>query len=356
MALAIARPFVQGLSHWTDSVAGVVVSSLGKVLRPKVVHFTELDDNEFSVHAGRSPSVEEGRVRISEGRLVGSLSADLTKLIKGSRIEVALRPSRFLFQSLQLPERATEYFEGIVRSQIERLTPWSAADAVFGWHKAVSTKDRMTLMVAATARSTLSPLVQAVAELRPTSIALFTTFDGATTTETGRIKVFDQDTRGVFDARRVSRALLTLLVICGAAALVSVTADAVATHYLQQEQAELSKQILARRAAISGTTVARSDSANLERRKHATAATVIVLDSLSRVLPDHTYLTELRIEGNKAQIIGISKDAPGLIKLIEQSPHFSRATFFAPTTRSPNDPGERFHIEVRVEPIHSPRS
>ena len=112
----------------------------------------------------------------------------------------------------------------------------------------------------------------------------------------------------------------------------------------------------ARRAAISGTTVARSDSANLERRKQETAATVIVLDSLSRVLPDHTYLTELRIEGNKAQIIGISKDAPGLIKLIEQSPHFSRATFFAPTTRSPNDPGERFHIEVRVEPIHSPRS
>jgi general secretion pathway protein L len=47
---------------------------------------------------------------------------------------------------------------------------------------------------------------------------------------------------------------------------------------------------------------------------------------------------------------GITRDAPSLIPLIEQSQHFRRATFYAPTTRAPSDPGERFHIETRVEP------
>jgi hypothetical protein len=54
---------------------------------------------------------------------------------------------------------------------------------------------------------------------------------------------------------------------------------------------------------------------------------------------------------NKRQVVGITQDAPGLAKLMVQSPHFARATFVAPTTRSANDPGGRFHIEARVNPF-----
>jgi general secretion pathway protein L len=81
-----------------------------------------------------------------------------------------------------------------------------------------------------------------------------------------------------------------------------------------------------------------------------------VVEALTDILPDHTYVTELHVEGNKLQIVGVTRDAPGLIRLIEQSPHFTQATFFAPTTRAPTDPGERFHIEARIEPVNTPRS
>ena len=79
-------------------------------------------------------------------------------------------------------------------------------------------------------------------------------------------------------------------------------------------------------------------------------SSVIMLEALSQLLPDHTYVTELHLAGSKLQIVGITRDAPSLIPLIEQSKHFTRATFYAPTTRAPSDPGERFHIETRVEP------
>ena len=83
---------------------------------------------------------------------------------------------------------------------------------------------------------------------------------------------------------------------------------------------------------------------------------MIVLEVLSQILPDHTYVTELRIEGDKMRLTGVTRDAPSLIRLIEQSLHFTRATFFAPTTRQPSDPGERFHIEAQIVPAFSTRS
>ena len=103
--------------------------------------------------------------------------------------------------------------------------------------------------------------------------------------------------------------------------------------------------------ARATTAVANSALAKLARRKNQTPADVIVLEALSNVLPDNTYVTELRIEGDKVQVVGITNDAPSLIRLIEQSPHFSRATFFAPTTRAPSDPGDRYHIEARIKPV-----
>ena len=72
-------------------------------------------------------------------------------------------------------------------------------------------------------------------------------------------------------------------------------------------------------------------------------------ETLSKILPDQTYVTELQLEGNKLRLTGITRDAPSLIGLIEQSGDFTRATFFAPTTRSASKTGDRFHIEAVIK-------
>jgi len=265
--------------------------------------------------AKAAAKAEAGGERIA--LIDGAFPPGALKAVKGNRVVLVLRPSRFVLRPLELPRRAVEYLDGIVRAQIDRLTPWPAADAVFGWGRPTDIAgDRISVMVAATARAAMRPFLQGLSELGATSFAILTPAEGPA----AAIKVYDQSVRGMLDARRVGRMLAVVLVLAAVAASVAVAADYVVGASLDARQDDLTRSINQRRALLRGgeDAAARSASALLDRRKQETPATVIVVEALSEILPDHTYVTELRVEGNKLQVVGVTRDAPGLIRLIEQ--------------------------------------
>jgi general secretion pathway protein L len=335
------------VNAWTAGVAAAIIAGFDRAVSPRIVRLVEEDDGGFAVETATKSDNVPTRIAFADGALS---APNLAPIFKGSRVEIVLLPKRFLFRPLELPARAAGFLDGIVRAQIDRLTPWNASEAVFGCSAPTeSGTESITTVIAATTRKVAMTYVQAVSGFHPAAVAVCT---DVAERNAGRVKVFEQKARGHLDAARLSRALSIALGVAAVAALVSVIAAAYVADNLGTQESELARQISARRAAIRAGTDSgdRSPIAALERRKYETPASVIVLDALSQVLPDHTYVTELHLAGNKLQISGFTRDAPSLIALIEQSQHFTRATFYAPTTRAPSDPGERFHIEARVEP------
>ena len=352
------RQLIELFARWMDAVATFIVRFLRRFTSSNTVALIEETDGSFAVQkAGKAAS---GRVRIADGLVTGATADDVEAILKGARADVVLRTDRFLLRPLELPQRAGEFLEGVVRQQIDRLTPWNAADAVFGWSAPREAgPDRIAVTVAATARALVLPYAQALTALGAQAVTVSTPLPGADAAA-APIKVFDQTISRALDAARVRSAVVALLLVAAIAAAASLVASSVVTAGLSARQDELARRIGERRAAIrSGREQAAAigtPQRMLERRKYESPSTVLLLDALSQLLPDHTYVVELRIEADKLRVIGITRDAPGLIRLMEQNPLFSRATFFAPTTRSPNDPGERFHIEAQIEPMMAPRS
>jgi general secretion pathway protein L len=354
------------VSFWLECVANTIVAALGRYMSPRSVKLVEDDDGTLAIQdESGNPAV---RLRIVDGHVVGRLPEDVATMLRGSRLHIILRPHSFLFRPLELPRRAAEFLGGIVRTQIDRLTPWSADDAVFGWSSACEVGiDRIAVTVAATARAKVAPYVQALGELGAQSIAVFTAPQNATAgadpdaAGAAQIKVLEHERRSALDVNRIQRALAVVLLVVVVLAGGAVGANIMLGGNLDTRRDVLAHKIAERRAAIRAGGELGSDTAIgaelvLDRRKHASPAAVLVLETLSQILPDHTYVTEFRIEADKLRVIGVTQDAPSLIRLIEQSPQFTRATFFAPTTRSPSDPGERFHIEAHIEPVFAPRS
>jgi len=339
-------------SRWIDTTAQALVALFASFGTRKTVQVIEEDAGSFVIQGERAaPSgLPFERVQIVDGKLAGASPDSIIAMLNGSRAELKLRPARVLFRRLELPQRATEFLGGVVRAQIDRLTPWTANDAAFGWSApAEAGADRVVVTVAATARAMVQPVVDALIAAGAEAVAVI-----ATPPDAAPITVLDQRAAGSLDLARIRRGLVAVLIVTGLLAGVSLSVAGLAGLKFASEQEDLTRRINERRLAIRAGREGGAPPTPLralERRKYQNPSSVMVLEALSQILPDHTYVTELRIEGDKLRLIGITRDAPSLIRLIEQSPNFTRATFFAPTTKGPSDPGERFHIEAQIEPV-----
>jgi general secretion pathway protein L len=341
---------------WIAAVARAIHWIVGRFTQQRQIWFIEGDDNAFTAKMApvkKGVALPEVSFRLLEGRPSPAFTADWEAALRGASVEFLLKPEHILFRSLDFPRRAVEFLDGMIRAQIDRLTPWTASEAVFGWSPPSDiANERIQLTLAATSKSKIQPLVQLAGNLGAASVMAFAEpppGEGAP----AKLKVFETSLQGATGRRMdVPRILRIVLLGTGLAAAATLAFTAYFGNMFDAERQQLLHQIAERRASLRlGQNAAGGSALSLlAKRKQTTPSSVMVLEAISRALPDTTYVTELRIEGDKVQVVGISQDAPSLIRLMEQSPQFSRATFFAPTTRSQNDPGERFHIEVHLTP------
>ncbi len=360
-----------GLTAWTTAAAQALDALAARLHRRRQVRIAwdQSDTLTFSLlHQPKNmprnkPRLQDVTLRLVDGRPERSLPADWLAALQGSTIECRLAPEQVLFRQLDFPKQAEAFLDGMVRSQIDRLTPWAAGQAVFGFNAPREMpNDRLELTLAATSRAALMPLIQLANSVGAASVAVNVSAAADGKPQSGKpqsdkaqsesIPVFSLGLRsaiaGDLDLAKALRYLL--LGVSGATALTLIASMVIGSSLdsdLQDVQARVARQRAALRANMSVGGV--SAESSLARRKQTTPAAVLALDAISKTLPDSTYVTDLHIEGDRLQVAGLTKDAPMLIRLIEQSPQFSRATFYAPTTREASEAGERFHIEAHIK-------
>jgi general secretion pathway protein L len=243
--------YIRRLPLWIDDVAAGLTRLGAKLRRGGRVELIEQADGAFLAaewRKGAAHPLDEPPLRLDQDRFADPMSARIRTLLARSRVDVMLAPSRFVIRTLELPRGASQFLEGIVRSQIDRLTPWSASDAVFGCSSpADAGPDRIAIAVAATASALVAPIARALVAARVDHIRMSTTAgDGGTLA----IPVFAQRSGDEDGARRLRRGLTIGLGLSGLAFAMSCGAWAVIGGADETHFAELQTRIAERRAAL----------------------------------------------------------------------------------------------------------
>jgi general secretion pathway protein L len=306
----------------------------------------------------QSGSVKESlRLVLSPGT---ALPAEVARASRDGFVVLEVPADKIVTRRANVPAQARDFLAGVVRNQIERLSPWPADQAVYGFNAEASTQDAAILdvRVLITSRAIVDGALAELAAmgLRVDRVVARATSSHEVGKSTSPVAIWSRLADGPRESLEGVRRLIGigLAAVLGTAAaltlwaLVSASSIRGETDALAVRAKALQRQVQAGRTPASVAALPPPERAWVSKEISASGA--IVIEALSRALPDSAYLTEIRLDGATLRITGLADDAPALLAPLEQSGHLSQVRFFAPTTRGPDGRLFRFHIEAQVEP------
>jgi general secretion pathway protein L len=283
-----------------------------------------------------------------DGGHFGEPPTSILEQTRGGVVEIVVPTSAILHRRMDvLPAESLPYLETVVRHQMDTSFPWPAAEVLFSIGVEKRADGKLDVSVHATSRSAIASAL-AVAEACGAS-EIFVVGDGESGEQrTSILAAIGTEKRARLDRLQlVARySAIALLVLAG----FMMTWTTFAAWSLSTEVAALDRDIADRRAILKRAIDASgaAETSSIEAKKRLSTATVVVLDELSALLPENTYLTDLTLEAGRLRLTGVSANAAGLVPLLEGSGHFKNAAFYAPTTRLPDGATDRFSIEATL--------
>lgn len=351
------------LRWWRAELASLLPSGWREGMAFRDTAYVSVEGDEWRAHrpsAGRLALA--GRANLGSLDSAGRRGAFQRLLAEGPGATrnawLVLPQEAVLTRDVHMPLAAEEALRDAVGFELDRLTPLAAEHAWFDFR--VKRRDagmqRLTLALAVTARSPVDSRIAELRELGANVLGVGVMSDVAeAATPLNLLPSEERDRPAVSRASVAARVLAALALILALAALLYPV-------WLKREAViELRPRI---DSAKAGADVAERVTREIEKlaaehnfilaKKQGQQPVVVLLEDLSRLLPDTTWLQQLDVKTNQKsrelQLAGETGSSSQLVEILERSGSFANAGFKSPLTKGVTPNTERFLLSAEVKP------
>ncbi len=277
------------------------------------------------------------------------LQSSLAKLktTKVTRIVLALSHRFVVRKRITLPLVPHAKIAAMIKFELERLTPFKVEDIYFDFHLVDRDEEQKRLQVDlfVARRSDVDFWNSALRSfgISPKRITALVDDEPA-----DFLNLLAPGEREVVAGRQG----LSVTLVC--ATCILIAANIYLPFYsLNAERDALSAQVLTLRERMKVLTTVRSRVDEYQAMLDFThqlnvsaAQPIMVINELTKKVPDHTWIYELDYSPEKIRISGQSEDASSLVSLIEASPMFHSAEFPSAVVRDQGGLTEQFIMQI----------
>ena len=344
---------------WLGELASLVPQQMrAATLDAQSLPLVEQHDTAFylrrfengQLQAPESMPVQGSDPAIQRARFVAALQK-----IAGSQRDVALAlpASRVLRKTLSLPLATEENLRQVLEFQMEDHTPFPASSLYLGYRILARDFERSQLRVefVATPREAVDTSIKTLNEWGTTVRAVV----AEETLSAGPLLNLLPAAQG-----KVPLALWQGINpwILGLAAVLALVAMAAPVLIKREAAVQLLPWLDKGKAAAEAADTlkrnleARVDEHNyLLEKRQLIPPVIMMLEELTRILPDDTWVQQLDIKGKEVQIQGETASSVRLIGLFEQSPMFYDASFRSSLTKGQAAGAERYQLALQIRAL-----
>jgi general secretion pathway protein L len=345
----LTRRFEGFWSWWTGELRAMLPQSVREVIAGRKQNlFVEPHGDTLHVRMG---AAEDNReiLRLPPGE-PDAANANIPRDVREA---ILLLPSdKVLTKALQLPLAAEENLREVLAFEMDQHTPFRASKVYYDFvvTDRSSSKQTMTVEIVFSPRAAMDELVESVSRhgIR-VDIVTSRASDGAILRAVNLLPP---------ERRRSRRKTIHRLNLALAATCVLLLAVAIMLPILQKNTAirSLESQLEVAAAAAREGNNLRGDlkkmadaSRFLAAKKQSDVLIVQVIDEISRIFPDDTWISRLDILTTEIQLQGQSSSSSSLIAIIESSDLFENARFRSPVVQIASTNVDRFHVSADVK-------
>jgi general secretion pathway protein L len=307
----------------------------------------------YRVAAGKV--AEAGRLDMAPLDAAGqkpAFQSELHRIVRqGAKVALYLPPEQVLRKKILMPLAVEENLRQVIAFEMDRHTPFQAEQVYFDYRLARRNK-QLEVSLAVAPRAVIDEPLRQLAAWGAQVTAVLVAGDMAEGTSWNLLPA-GQRQKGR-DARQVRR---NLALASGAAVLLCA---ALALPIWQKRETVLALNPLlgkAHQQAAVAENLRRQLEALLAEynylldKKRESPPVVAVLEDVTHVLPDDTWVQQFDLKGKEMQIQGETASSSKLIGLFEQAKTLHDASFRAPLTKGQGANSERFQLAAETRPL-----
>jgi general secretion pathway protein L len=333
---------------WSRELIELLPENLQKAIEQRQQRlYVEVDSDKLLLSLGNHVAQRE-ILRLG----LDAADADEADIPREVQQTILLVPDdKVLAKRISLPAVAEENLREVLGFEMDLHTPFEASEVYYDYTVVGrdSARQQVTVDLVYSPRDAVDALVDGASNLgMRADIVTCRRRDNANLQP---VNLLPQEKRRAkrFNVRNLNLALTALL----AALLVA----AITIPIVQKNRAiaEVEAQVQAAAAEARQGAALRRDlekmaeaSQFLVEKKASDVMIVELIDEVSRILPDHTWITRLDFSETELQMQGQSSASSSLIRIVESSPYFENARFGSPVVQITGTDKDRFYIAATV--------